>query len=270
MKFTFFLFALLLTINSFGQTDTTKTEETYDIIYLRDGSVLKGQILSFDPSDGDITFVDMKGVKYFLTSADYKSFQENVVKKKKRSDEKTFELKPRKETEFDISVGFSIPFFGISGEKQNSETLYVENFYRAYVPLCFNIGIGKYFGRQHFVGLNLDIAANTTANSFFTTSLRYAHQYDANKRNLALYIPIEAQFNHFRDVMPYRAAINDTSFFGDGGYSISFPKTVDLDASFNSAGVSLGHGFSFILNNKHAISAEVMYFKTVCFVYYLS
>ncbi|MEO0581136.1 MAG: hypothetical protein AAF135_02830, partial [Bacteroidota bacterium] len=58
--------------------------ETYDRIVLKKGGILRGEILSFDEEDGDITFKDEYGRMYSLSREDYKYFEEDQPYKKKR------------------------------------------------------------------------------------------------------------------------------------------------------------------------------------------
>ncbi|MFK8046103.1 MAG: hypothetical protein AB8B72_11455 [Crocinitomicaceae bacterium] len=260
MKYVFVVILLFTMSSIFGQTDSVVTE-TYDLIYMRDGTVLKGQIISFDPSDGDITLVATDGRKYFLTSKDYSSFKEDIPAKKKKRDQAHFIVNERKENQYELSVGFTAPAYFISGEN-TLDTDTHRAFDRSYIPVCISAGFGKYIDRKHFIGIGIDFDMMSSVKSFYSVNLRYAHQYDAYKKNVSLYLPIELTFNHFRNKMPFQLNETDTSYFSDGTVSgYSFPKQVSYDVSYNALGLSIGQGFGFILSNKNSISFEIALFR---------
>ena len=250
--------------HSFGQIDSTQIT-TYDLIYMKNGDILKGQIISFDISDGDITFVDERGNRYFISPVDYSSYKENIPYKKRKLEkmsgvERVVIVNDRKENEFELSIGFTVPFYNISGKSATEEDFHL-NFQRAYVPLCLSAGFGKYINRKHFIGASFDFGTSSDIKSFYSVNAKYAHQYDQMKKNVALYIPVELSFNHFRNKMPFRVDQYDTTYYADGGYSASYPGARSYDISFNSIGLSVGHGFGYILGSRNSISIELAYFK---------
>jgi len=260
MKYILVLLCLAIGSLVFGQSDSVVVE-TYDLIYMKNGTVLKGQIISFDPSDGDITLVSVDGRKYFLTSNDYSSFKEDIPAKKKKRDQSNFVLNERKENQYELSVGFTAPAYFIAGEN-TIDTDTHRDFDRSYMPICISAGFGKYIDRKHFLGIGIDFDVMSSAKSFYSINLRYAHQYDAYKKNRSLYLPIELTYNHFRNRMPFQLDETDTSYFSDGTVSgYSYPKQVSYDVSYNALGLSIGQGFGFILSNKNSISFEVALFK---------
>ncbi|MDX1351254.1 MAG: hypothetical protein R3279_13445 [Putridiphycobacter sp.] len=261
MKQLLFVFFLFFSFLVYSQTDSVVVE-TYDLIYLKNGKILKGQIISFDPSDGDISFVSTAGLKYFLTTKDYEAYKENIpAKRKKKTQGVDFELRERKENQFEFSLGMTAPAYFITGEK-SVETDNHLPFERSYIPICISAGFGKYFDRKHYIGLGFDFDVQSTVKSFYSVNLRYTHQYDAYKKNTSLYLPIELSFNHFRNRMPYQLDETDTSFFSDGSVAgTSYPKQTDYDVSFNSVGFSIGQGFGFMLTNKNSIAFDISLFK---------
>ena len=261
MKYILLLITIIITSAALAQSDSVVVE-TYDIVYLKDGGIIKGQIISFDPSDGDLTFITEKGVKYFLTSKDYTAFKEDIpLKKKKRAQEADFVLNERKENQYELSVGFTAPAYFITAEKSIDDDNHLP-FDRSYMPVCVSAGYGKYIDRKHFVGLGIDFNIQSSVKSYYALNFRYAHQYDAYKKNMSLYLPIELSYTHFRNKMPFSVDETDTTFFSDGtvaGYS--YPKMAEYDVSFNAVGLSIGQGFGFILSNKNSISFDVALFK---------
>ncbi|MFK8039650.1 MAG: hypothetical protein AB8B74_15265 [Crocinitomicaceae bacterium] len=238
--FTAFLF-VIFALHATAQKDTTIVD-SYDIVYLKKGGFLKGKIISFDPSDGDITFVEADGTKYFLTTLDYESFKENVPSRKKRK-AKELELKERKKDQFEVGLGLSIPFYKATSDPtaitgNNRFTIRDE-------PLSLTLGFGRYFSRRHYAGLNIDFSGSNTKSMAYMVAARYAHQYDGNQKNFALYIPIDLAYGYIRDrqQIPYP------------------PITNSYDFAIGFAGLTLGHGIQFILNRKNSIAIEVGYMK---------
>ena len=105
MQIRYFLLLVLffVSVQSFAQ----KPEENiynYDLIYMKDNSILKGEIIIFEEEDGDITFKDLKGKTYSITRDEYRYFKENV--RYYENDDKIRIIKNRKINEFEVSVGF--------------------------------------------------------------------------------------------------------------------------------------------------------------------
>jgi len=95
-KFQMLVFALflMLTSNIVLAQDSTRYE-VYDVIYLKDNRVLKGQILSYDSQLGGISFKDMYGRVYNFSRDEYKYFKEKQnfpikVKSKKQKAKSNF------------------------------------------------------------------------------------------------------------------------------------------------------------------------------------
>lgn len=68
------LFSLLISTSVLSQ-DSTRYE-VYDVVYLTDGRVLKGQILSYDSQLGGISFRDSYNRVYNFSREEYKYFLE--------------------------------------------------------------------------------------------------------------------------------------------------------------------------------------------------
>ena len=73
---------------------------------MKDGRVLRGQILIFEEKDGDLTFQDIYGRKYSITREEYKYFEENQFVKERKSKNDTI-VKVRKENQFEFSIGLT-------------------------------------------------------------------------------------------------------------------------------------------------------------------
>lgn len=236
-----------------AQTDTTDYD-VYDVIYLKKGGVLKGEIMSFDEPTGGIVFKDLQGRTYSFSREEYSYFKENQVfeRKKKKT---PAEIHPRKENEFEFGIGLSANFLTIN-EDFTSDDYYIQGSNgSAELPSCFDVSFGKYFSRKHYFGVTGDIELSA-GGSYFAGGGRYMHQYDANKGNVGLYIPIELKYTQFKSDLQY--ATSDTTFI-PGGYE--YPTREVLELNMNTMALSLGHGFAFILNNKKSMMLEVAVVK---------
>ncbi len=81
----------------------------------------------------------------------------------------------------------------------NSDFTTDDNFYRgptgaySYLNSSIRAGVGKYFNRQNYAGINADIGLTGLKNSY-SAGFRYTYQYDGYKKNVAFYIPIELKY----------------------------------------------------------------------------
>lgn len=248
-----FSFLFLGAIHASAQDDET---ETYDVIYLKKGGMLKGEILVFEEKDGDITFRDTEGRTYSLSREEYNYFIEDKVftpRRKKREDR---EVKPRKESEMEISLGFSTPFLNQSVNLEMTDYYLDYPFSYFYIPLSFKAGLGKYLNRQNYIGVNAELGFAGETRQYIDIGVKYAYQYDAHKSNVAFYIPIEGAFNSTG--ITSRLTVNDTVFI-DGGWTWPDDKYVDIN--YQSFRLGIGQGVSFILNNKKSIAMELSLFN---------
>ena len=229
---------------------TTETQ-TVDIIYMKDGRVLQGQILLFEEKDGDITFQDTYGRKYSITREEYKYFEENQIVKDRKSKRDTVVL-DRKENEFEFSLGLSYGWYNPSASF-TADAIYTDNFNNgSFYPINVHLGAGKYFNRKHYAGLNADFSIISTAAPVLTINGRYAYQYDAYKKNTALYVPVELGF---------MSLMNSTSFFVHDSSTFMGYRQVDYDVKTSALNIGIGHGFNFMMKNKHSIALEVLVYK---------
>jgi hypothetical protein len=179
----------LLAVSVFAQPNTTPSN-TVDIIHMKDGRVLRGQILIFEEKDGDITFQDIYGRKYSITREEYSYFEENQFVKERKSKNDTI-VKVRKENQLEFSVGLTYGSYAptITFEP---DAYFLQNLNNSsYFPISLQIGAGKYFNRKNFLGVNLNYTLISGGSPTFNTNLRYQFQYDAYKGNTACYIPVE-------------------------------------------------------------------------------
>lgn len=261
--FTSLLLSLIVccfSVTSFSQ-ENSESIITYDLVYLKNGQVLKGEILLFEEKDGDITFRDTSGKRYSITREEYDYFVEDKRYFVNKKD--TLSIKPRKTTEFEISLGFNVTAAMVKETIKEDNAFHGNNLSGgyAYTPICFQFGVGKYINRQNFIGVSGDFAILSGLENYLSFGLRYVYQYDSYKRNVSFYVPLELQYSNITTVNTYSP--KDSISF-DGGITY-YEKTVDdvmTDVSINSINFCVGQGFSFMLNNKKSISLELKLFKS--------
>lgn len=221
----------------------------YDVIYMKNGKILKGEILIFEEKDGDLTFKDLQGKKYSITREEYDYFVEDKRYFVAKND--TLVIRPRKEKEIEISLGFSVPIL-FQDNTFKADTNYESTSWGStmYTPLSIKAGVGKYINRQNFVGANLEIGLSSKMN-YYNIAARYFHQYDAYKKNVSFYIPFEVSFFN----------INSSHSFLKVDTLDAYNYTDQISVNHKILGLSLGQGVSFILNNKKSISLEMTLIK---------
>lgn len=250
-----------LLVGVLGSTELSAQQDSatvnyYDVVYLKSGAILKGQILSFDELGGGIVLKDLNGRTYSISREEYKYFVEKQafpVKKKKKAED----IRLRKDAEWEVHAGLSLGYVNIQHEF-TPDAYFVNGVEsQADIPLCLKLGAGKYLDRRNYVGFTSELALMSQSTNYLAAGVRLLHQYDAHKTNTAKYIPIELMFHHSQ--MSSNFGVADTAFDGQGGWS--FPTYKDLSFSSQSLMLSAGHGFSFILENKKAVSLEFSIFR---------
>ena len=168
----FVLFSALISHNAFSQ-DSTRYE-VFDVVYLTDGTVLKGQILSYDAQGGGLSFRDTQNRVYNFSREQYKYFREKQnfpINTKKNN-----ALRARKTGGLSYNIGLNNTYlYGLEkldlnalGKRRSTEG--------------FAIGvqgtIGKYFTRSHYVGACAEVGVLTTDPRFYNFGLHYNYEYD--------------------------------------------------------------------------------------------
>ncbi|NNJ55443.1 MAG: hypothetical protein HKP14_04905 [Bacteroidia bacterium] len=227
----FSFFALV----SFGQD--TASSETYDIVYLKDGGVLWGEIKSFDEPSGLLVFEDRAGRVYSLGREEYKYFRENQVITKKTKRPKV--IHPRKVEDFEFSLGFGwTSIEGPSYEYSDSNSSLSSSF--SYIPIVVKIAGGKHLNATHFVGGTAEFSIVSSLSNYLNAGLRYIYTFDSEKRNALLYLPIEAKYFAMKATEDVYALVETESF----------------NMNLNSLGLSLGTGVQFNRPNMRSFSLE--------------
>lgn len=244
---------IILSNHLVAQTDSTQYI-SYDVVYLRSGGYLKGEILSFNENNGVLIFKGIDGKKYTFTTNDYSSYEEKVAFPVK----KAFVLKPRKETGLEFHLGFSASLQNMNSSIQADDYFIEQDLGIGGYAMGIKGGVGNYLNRQNYIGASVEFGLNDYPKNFFSAGVRYFYQYDGYKRNVAFYLPIEAHFTS----MKYDGNIStsDTNFV-DGNGSWTYPSTVAYTSQFSCISLSVGQGVSFIMNNKKSIGIELSFAK---------
>ena len=250
---------LLISLVSFSQSG-----DTLDVIFMKDGRIIKGKILEFDQGDGDITFKDLAGRTFFLTNKEYDYFKRDVVfedRKKKRA-EKLDTLLLRKGGEFGFYVAPSISAHGFSKDvtyddyfiqTNNSST---GNYF--YTPLSLNAGFGKYFNNNVYVGLDAKIGVGSSIKPYTSVGVEGRYYYDKNKRNIASYINTKISYQ-IAGKIEETFDVSDTTFFDET--SFTYPGYEKGDFKLSGVNVSIGQGFEFYFADKRSFLLELNLFK---------
>lgn len=246
---------LLLFMPFLTFAQVTKKPVVYDVVHLKTGKILFGEILEFNQKDGDLTFRDQYNRMYSLSREMYDYFEEDKVYQKRVKNVDSL-VRARKIDELDFHVGLNTQFAGIDpGFKSDNYYLSSNSngmFY--YTPICLSLGLGKYLHRQHYVGLSADLKAIGGPNSFSQYNLSYRFQYDAMKNNVARYIPITLGFQNLASDETFQVA--DLTM---PPFPINTEKTFETNVSSLYLGV--GHGFSFIGKDLHYFNIEILFYK---------
>jgi hypothetical protein len=241
-----FALFLMLTSNTLFAQDTTRYE-VYDVIYMKDNRILKGQILSYDSQLGGISFKDIYGRVYNFSREEYKYFREKEhfpIKVKKQKG-----LIERKSKGIRYSLGLNTAyFFGL--EKIESDDLNSKKETKG-LGLGVYGTVGKYFTRTHFLGATAEVGVMNNQ-QYYNFGARYNFEYDNRKTNLAMYVPIELKYQSMfleNSGIPYTEITPNSSSSG-----FYYPKT-----EFSTLFVSVGHGFGFMLKQGGSFNIELAY-----------
>ncbi len=229
--------ALIICLFAYSlQTQAQNEVEAYDQVYMRDGRILKGQIIMFQDSDGDINFKDLDGRTYSITRKQYRFFREDVVYIKGGD---TLVVRQRKEEGFGGSVGFYLGGYSSSLSGGN-------------LPVSLHAAFGKYFSRQLYTGLAFDYGfVEGEISQFFNPKAFIKYQYDAYKKNISSYLIGELGYGYMQGEMaaPY--------YYNDNFNNLQqHTHVVTQEADYLT--LTVGHGLGFILKNSNSISVDLV------------
>lgn len=249
---TLFLF-LLFPLLTFGQV--AKKQVVYDVVHLKSGKVLFGEIIEFNQKDGDLTFKDQYNRTYSLSREMYDYFEEDKIYQQRVKNVDSL-VRPRKIDEFDFHVGLNTLLAGYD-QGFVADDYYLQSYSNGmyyYIPICLSLGAGKYFHRQHYLGASLDLKAIGDPSMFSQYNANYRFQYDAMKNNVARYIPLTIGFQRQTDL----------EYFDVSDMTMPpAPTTVtkQFETTVSSLNLGIGHGFSFIGKDLHYFNLEILIYK---------
>ena len=249
---TLFLF-LLFPLLTFGQV--AKKQVVYDVVHLKSGKVLFGEIIEFNQKDGDLTFKDQYNRTYSLSREMYDYFEEDKIYQQRVKNVDSL-VRPRKIDEFDFHVGLNTLMAGYD-QGFVADDYYLQSYSNGmyyYTPICLSLGAGKYFHRQHYLGASLDLKAIGDPSMFSQYNANYRFQYDAMKNNVARYIPLTIGFQRQTDL----------EYFDVSDMTMPpAPTTVtkQFETTVSSLNLGIGHGFSFIGKDLHYFNLEILIYK---------
>ena len=236
----------MLASNTVFAQDLTRYE-VYDVIYMKDNRILKGQILSYDSQLGGISFKDLYGRVYNFSREEYKYFREKEhfpIKVKKQKG-----LYERKSKGIRYSLGLNTAYFyGL--EKIETDDL---NSRKESTGLGLGVygTVGKHFTRTHFLGATAEVGV-MTSQQYYNFGARYNFEYDLRKTNVSKYVPIELKYQNMflqNSGLPFTEVTPNSSSSG-----FYYPKT-----EFSTLFISVGHGFGFILKQGGSFNIELAY-----------
>ena len=233
---------LLSFVCCYAQQDSASS--VYDVVYLTKGGVLQGQILSFDEEGGGLVFKDVAGRIYSLSREEYKYFKKDLVYKQKA--EKAFVLRTRQDSGWAISGGLAWSYHHIVHDFAPSDYYLNGIESTAFLPLSLKVSALKYLQQNQKVGATVEWGIWSEASPSFQVGMRYEYHYDASRRNIGWYFPVELTFSHLNFQSDY--GINDTLFDGQGGYT--YPSYASLEIARNDLNFSVGQGMAFYQKNQ--------------------
>lgn len=246
---------LLLFIPFLSTAQVAKKPVVYDVVHLKTGKILFGEILEFNQKDGDLTFRDEYNRMYSLSREMYDYFEEDKVYQKRVKNVDSL-VRARKIDEFDFHVGLNTLMAGYD-QGFTADNYFVESYSNGmyfYMPICLSLGAGKYVHRQHYIGASIDLKAIGSPLTFTQYSAHYRFQYDGMKNNVARYIPITIGIQNTADM----------EYFDVPDLTMPpFPTTVqkEFEVNVSSLNLGIGHGFSFIGKDLHYFNLEILLYK---------
>jgi hypothetical protein len=251
------LFFILLVFPALTQAQVTKKPVVYDVVHLKTGKILFGEIIEFNQKDGDLTFRDEYNRMYSLSREMYDYFEEDKVYQKRVKNVDSL-VRARKIDEFDFHVGLNTFFAGIDpGFKPDNYYLSSNgNGMFFYTPICLSLGAGKYVHRQHYIGASVDLKAIGGPLTFTQYNANYRFQYDGMKNNVGRYIPLTLSYQN----------LTTTEFFEIPDPTMPpFPSNyqIEMETSVSNLNFGIGHGFTFIGKDLHYFNLEFLLYKGI-------
>lgn len=223
-----------------------------DVIHTKDRGIQRGEILSFNESNGVVVFKDQQGRRFTFSQKDYHYFEENV---EVRVRHKTQIFHPRKSKGYSFSAGTSAGYFWIDDQFQQSANFIESSNELNDLPICIQLGLERIFDERQSVRLAVETSLFAYMDSYSSVGLQYKHLFHPSQ-NVSFYLPIElklstAQFDTY-------FTLSDTIFYPNGW---SYPTHTTYSAVLNSAEFHLGQGMSISLKDQKSIQMELLLFK---------
>lgn len=250
MKLIISLLLVVLPILTFAQTT-----QTYDVVYMKDGRVLYGEILNFEMKDGDITFKDRYGRMYSITREEYRYFIEDKPFKVKQKDT-IVNARKFNETEFEIGISAAYYSYNHTFTKDNYFLQSTWNGSAALIPVNIHLGFGKYFKRTFYAGIDADLGVVTSAKQAFQIGLTGRYQYDSHKSNVAKYVSLSLAYQTLVADIGYEVADSI-----DHNGVMEYPGQIQRDIILRGVNFGVGHGFQFQFLNMRSMNLEINLFK---------
>jgi hypothetical protein len=250
-KFNLIILSILfLSICATGFSQNHPDIRTRDVIYLKDGRVLKGEIVSIDEADGKITFAGKNGKTIEIKRVEYEYYIEDERLNVKFSD--TLVINTRKTNEFEFSFGLSTSVFEMNGTVDPNYNVSLGSS-PWYIPYNIRVAAGRYFGRQHYIGLRLDYALGGL-DEYISPALKYKFQFDGYRNNRTWYATLEGKYEYAKD--EFMSLEEYISPDGEIAYAHPYRQQV-----FNTFGVVIGPGYAYTFKNRKSFCVEATIFK---------
>ena len=240
-----------VSLNTYAQPDQVETE---DVVHLKDGTIVRGEIQSFDDASGTIIFKDHEGRKYTFTPDQYEYYLEDQLVQVRRRFGLPKTLHPRKNSGIDIQLGFTTGYMttnhAFEADQYNLETYdYYDD-----APISAHMGVGLQVDSVHAVSAIFDLAFFSYNSSMTSFGARYTNRYPGQKRNAAFYLPVEIKYTSIQSKMTYKVDEPDPDFQWER-------LERNYDMSVSALELALGQGVQWSLPNKRAISAEFVLYR---------
>lgn len=267
----FLLFSLLGFQFTSAQSDSTEISsvKVIDIIKLKDGRTLKGEILVFEEKDGDIVFKTLDGKTFSISRDEYEYFQEDqILEEKKKKVKKERIVRERKDGELQFSVGFSTLIADLDYDFDNSESLdQIGNFTDVNSMSMdnfnsINVRAGKFINQNNYIGLTGEVGFILGSKNYWDFGVQYAHHYGIKNSNFDLYVPIGLSYSQLSSTPQF--GVHDSAWVNTWvDYEIvpvysRKDSEIGIETNFSSINFSIGHGFAYVLPDKRSLAFEIL------------
>ena len=245
----FLAFALFVSCFTFGWAQgEVANVVTYDVVYLTEGGILKGEIKALDEQTGGISFVDVNGKHYFLVAGDYDYFVEDKVFNLKNKRPK--EIHPRKSGEMIKSIGFVSTYLERNHSFTSDDTYHNAPYGYSDLNLGVELSMGKVEEDESYLGSFVGFGLIGESDVYLSVGMEYQYGFSKPDANRGGYIPIQVYYNLNQFDMDYE--IIDISM----GWSWE-----NVQITHQSLGVSIGYGTRFFRADKKSVALEFQMFR---------